>query len=309
MWDTIKEGKTWQGEVKNLKKEGGYYWVYANVEPLFDKKGNIEGYAAVRLDITDSINLKEEIQRSEQKDKTMLHQSKLAQMGEMINMIAHQWRQPLNAISLTTVNIKLDLELKKFNFLPKDGAERCYSYLSKRLTNIEEYVKSLSETIDDFRSFYKEDKEKVEVKFSTLVEDSLDIVLSSIENQNIKLITDFRCTQKVSTFPNEVKQVILNLIKNAEDILVEKNIKDPCIYIRTYNDDSSSYLEISDNGGGIEEEIIEKIFDPYFSTKLQKGGTGLGLYMSKTIIENHCNGILSVCNNKDGALFKIELHL
>ena len=170
-------------------------------------------------------------------------------------------------------------------------------------------MKSLSETIDDFRGFYKEDKEKVEIRFSTLVEGSLDIVLSSIENQNIKLITDFRCTQKVNTFPNEVKQVILNLIKNAEDILVEKNIKTPCINIKTYNDDSSSYLEISDNGGGIEEEIIEKIFDPYFSTKLQRGGTGLGLYMSKTIIENHCNGILSVCNNKDGAVFKIQLHL
>ena len=308
MWDTIQKGQTWQGKVKNLKKDGGYYWVYANVEPLFDKKGNIEAYAAVRLDITDSINLKEELQRSEQKDKTMLHQSKLAQMGEMISMIAHQWRQPLNAIALTTVNIKLDVEFKKFDLLSKDGVNKCYNDLSKGLDNIEGYVKSLSDTIDDFRGFYKEDKEKVEIKLSTLVEGSLEIVLSSIENQNIKLTTDFRCTQKVNTFPNEIRQVILNLIKNAEDVLLEKNIKDPYIHIRTYNDDNCSYLEISDNGGGVPQEIIENIFDPYFSTKIQKDGTGLGLYMSKTIIKDHCDGILSVYNNNDGAVFKIQLN-
>ncbi|MEN8304543.1 MAG: PAS domain-containing sensor histidine kinase, partial [Campylobacterota bacterium] len=308
MWNTIQKGQTWQGKVKNLKKDGGYYWVYANVEPLFDKNGNIEAYAAVRLDITDSINLKEELKRSEEKDKTMLHQSKLAQMGEMISMIAHQWRQPLNAISLTTVNLKLNLELKKFDLQSKDGADKCSDYLSKALGNIEGYVKSLSDTIDDFRGFYKEDKKKVEIRLSSLVEGSLDIVLTSIENQNIKLTTDFRCRQKVNTFPNEIRQVILNLIKNAEDILLEKNIKDPYIYIRTYNDENYSYLEVSDNGGGVPQEIIENIFDPYFSTKIKKDGTGLGLYMSKTIIEDHCNGILSVYNNNDGAVFKIQLN-
>ena len=299
LWDTIKRGQPWQGKVVNLKKDGGYYWVYANIEPLLDKQGKVEGYAAVRLDITDSVHLKEELERSQLKDKTMLHQSKLAQMGEMISMIAHQWRQPLSAISSNSSDLLMKVMLERYD---KD-------YFSLKLEKIDELSQFLSKTIDDFRGFYKEDKEKVEIEFSKMVEGSLNIVSTSIENRNIKIITNFRCENKVNTYSNEVRQVILNLIKNAEDILLENKIREPFISLKTYTDSTYSFLEVNDNGGGIPDYVMEKIFDPYFSTKTQKDGTGLGLYMSKTIIEEHCDGLLSVSNNNNGALFTIRLAL
>ncbi len=297
LWDTIQQGKNWSGEVKNLKKDGGYYWVYANVEPLFNKKGKIEGYAAVRLDITDSIHLKDELKRSKQKDKTLLQQSKLAQMGEMISMIAHQWRQPLTAISATASDLYMKNMLGNYD----------NKYFDNKLESIDDLSQHLSKTIDDFRNFYKEDNKKEEVLYSTIVEGALQIVLTSLKEKSIKVTTDFKCKTKINTLPNELRQVILNLIKNSEDILIEKGIKDPYIDIKTYEDDEYSYLKISDNGGGIPKNVIDKIFDPYFSTKTQKDGTGLGLYMSQIIVRDHSNGDLIVTNNKNGACFTIKI--
>ncbi|SFV67243.1 Aerotaxis sensor receptor protein [hydrothermal vent metagenome] len=295
MWSTIKQGKTWQGRVKNLKKDGGHYWVYANIEPIFDKKGNIEAYAAIRFDITDSINLKEELERSQQKDKAMLQQSKLAQMGEMIAMIAHQWRQPLTAISSTASDLHMKIILDNFNS----------DYFIEKLEKIDGFSQHLSKTIDDFRGFYKEDKEKIDILFSNIIQGALDIVATSITNKNITLETTFKSQQKIAVYPNELRQVILNLIKNAEDVIIEKKIQNPTIQLKTYEDDTYAYFETIDNAGGIPKEIIEKIFDPYFSTKTKKDGTGLGLYMSKTIVEEHCGGKLEVSNTTEGAKFKI----
>ncbi|RLA76352.1 MAG: hypothetical protein DRG78_19180 [Epsilonproteobacteria bacterium] len=297
LWNTIQAGKHWQGKVKNLKKDGSYYWVYANIEPLFDKKGNIEAYAAVRLDITDSIQLREELQKSQEKDKAMLQQSKLAQMGEMIAMIAHQWRQPLTAISSISSDLYMKIMLKNYD----------ESYFNLKLEKIDDLSQHLSKTIDDFRGFYKEDKEKIEIKFCDIVNGALSIVASSIETKNIKLITEFTCQKKISTYPNELRQVILNFIKNAEDILIEKKITNAYIHIKTFDKDRFSYLEVKDNADGVPLDIIDKIFDPYFSTKTQKDGTGLGLYMSKTIIEDHCEGMISVFNDNSGAIFQIKI--
>ena len=297
LWDTIKQGKTWQGRVKNLKKDGGYYWVYANIEPIFDKKGKIEAYAAIRLDITDSIHLQEELQKSQKKDKMMLQQSKLAQMGEMIAMIAHQWRQPLTAISSTASDLYMKIMFDKYES----------HYFSKRLEKVDDLSQHLSKTIDDFRNFYKEDREKKSVKFSDITRESLDIVSASIENKHIRLETEFTAEKIIAVYPNELKQVILSLIKNAEDALVDKEIVNPMISIKTYDDAKNSYFEVKDNAGGIDENIMKKIFDPYFSTKTKKDGTGLGLHMSKIIVEDHCDGKLIVCNEDDGALFKISI--
>jgi PAS domain S-box-containing protein len=299
LWQTIKQGKAWKGEVKNLKKDGGYYWVYANIEPLFNNKGKIEGYAAVRLDITDSIHLEEELERSKEKDRTLLHQSKLAQMGEMISMIAHQWRQPLTAISSTTSDLYMKIVLKKYS----------NEYFIQKLEKIDELSQYLSHTIDDFRNFYKEDKEREEVLYSDIITGAINIVSSSLEHKNIRLLTDFQCNKALYVLKNELRQVILNLLKNAEDVLIEKAIEDPYIAIKTYEKEGYGYLEIRDNGKGIPDEILYKIFDPYFSTKTKKDGTGLGLYMSKIIIEDHCEGELFVSNVEEGAVFTIKIPL
>ena len=304
LWQTIESGNKFNVNLKNLKKDSGYYWVNANVEPVFNSKGKIESYISIRHDITDKKMLKalnnsleekvqEEVENNRQKDQQMIEQSRLAQMGEMISMIAHQWRQPLSAIG----SISAALELKsKLNKLDND-------MVLKQAHNISKNVQHLSSTINDFRDFFKPLKIKKDISFDDAIISALNIVGSSIEDKSITVVKSLHSKECFSTYSNELKQVILNLLKNAEDILIEKNIQDPIITIIT----KDNYLSIKDNGGGIPEGIMAKIFDPYFSTKLEKNGTGLGLYMSKTIIEEHCGGKLSVANDEDGAVFTIEL--
>ena len=243
------------------------------------------------------LKVKKEVEKNRQKDNQMLQQSRLAQMGEMISMIAHQWRQPLTAISATAISIKLKSELNKFD---KD-------YLLEQVSKIYEYVQHLSTTIDDFRDFFKPDKSKVETNYCNIIKSVLDIIKVSIKNRNIELIMEVTCKTKFYLYDNELKQVVLNIIKNAEDALLENKTKDPYIKIKTINKDNNYILEISDNAGGVSEDIIDNIFDPYFSTKTRKDGTGLGLYMSKIIIEDHCLGKLSVRNSDVGAVFSIIL--
>ncbi len=241
--------------------------------------------------------VEEEVEKNRLQDQQMFHQSKLAQMGEMISMIAHQWRQPLNSISLTASNLKFKCIMDDIN----------KELFEKELDLIDDYSQHLSKTIDDFRGFFRGNKEKETTSLNQIVNSTLDIVKISIDNKNIKIVTNLKCKDALKTYPSEIKQVILNIMKNAEDILLENNIKDPTITIESICNTSSNnqILIIRDNAGGIPNDIIDKIFEPYFSTKLEKDGTGLGLYMSKAIIEDHCDGKLSVSNDKDGAVFKI----
>jgi len=241
--------------------------------------------------------IEEKIEKNRYHEQTILQQSRLAQMGEMISMIAHQWRQPLTAISATSSLIELKAKL---NQLDTDVVQ-------KKAKDISSYAQHLSHTIDDFRDFFKPNKEKKESTYNEVVKSVLGIIESSISNKNIQVLQELNCHNTFTTYPNELRQVVLNLIKNAEDILLEKKVKNPYIKIKAYQKNEKHILEISDNGGGIPNDIIEKIFDPYFSTKSEKNGTGLGLYMSKTIIEEHCGGTLSVSNDNDGAIFKIVL--
>ncbi len=234
-----------------------------------------------------------EVVKNREKDKLLLHQSRLAQMGEMISMIAHQWRQPLTAISSTGSAIKVKAQLGRLdNGTTMELADK-----------ILDYTEHLSSTIEDFRDFFKPNKAKQSVDYAEIVKDVLAILETSVNNKNISIIKELNSNTTFDTYANEIKQVLLNLIKNAEDALIDKEIEDPTITIRT----EDNILIISDNGGGIPEDILPNIFDPYFSTKKDKDGTGLGLYMSKTIIEEHCEGRLSVSNDKDGAVFKIIL--
>jgi len=269
-------------------KDGNQKWVHDSTVIVRNEAGEITHFLGYIVDITD---IKE-------KDKQLLQQSKLAQMGEMISMIAHQWRQPLSAIGSTANNLSLKLMIDDID------KETCL----KEIELISQYTQHLSKTIDDFRKFFKETKEKESLSLKRLIEETLQIVQVSLKNNNIALETEFDCTRPLVSYTNELKQVILNLIKNAEDVLKEKKVSNPKITIIAGNDDNSHRLIIKDNGGGIPEEIIDKIYDPYFSTKLEKDGTGLGLYMSKKIIEEHCNGKIQTRNDKEGAVFEITLH-
>ena len=246
--------------------------------------------------LEDKIN--EEIKKNQEKTTQLIQQSRLAQMGEMISMIAHQWRQPLTAISATTNNLLLKIMLNQ-----KLNDEE----LKYELELITDYSQHLSSTIDDFRNFFKTDKIKIECTLEELINKSLNIIKTSFESNNIELETNYQFNEYIYVYSTEIQQVILNILKNAEDVLTDKDSFNRKIKIKTYEKDNFATIEIIDNGGGISNEIINNIFDPYFSTKKAKEGSGLGLYMSKTIINEHCQGYLTAQNSELGATFKIKL--
>ena len=179
--------------------------------------------------------------------------------------------------------------------------------LLEELGKIEQYSKHLSETIDEFRNFFKPAKIKEVTSLEELCNMAINIAKAILQNQKIKIYAKYGCNQTLLTYKNEVSQVILNIIKNAQDAFLERNIDDGVIEISTYIEKSYLCLSVKDNAGGIKKEIADKIFDLYFSTKASKNGTGIGLYMSKIIIEDHCKGSLVVESLKGGSNFIIKL--
>jgi len=245
----------------------------------------------------------EEIQKNKLKDKHILAQSRMAQMGEMISIIAHQWRQPLGAVSAVSANLKVKLELGVLSFNSPSEKEESFMYMLDKLDKINEYVKNLTLTIDDFRNFYKPNRDKRVVSLAEIIEKTLSVIEDSLQSDNIEVICKYDDKIPLEVYDHELMQVILNILKNSKDNFLDKGIENPQIIILA----TKNSIEICDNGGGIDESILENIFDPYYSTKNEKNGTGLGLYMSKMIVEDHHNGILSVENIADGVCFKISL--
>jgi len=225
-------------------------------------------------------------------------------------MIAHQWRQPLGAIGSTSIDLTMQIELETFDLEEAKGREECQTYFSDGLNDIDGFVQNLTTTIDDFRNFYKPNKEADIALVYETIKKALNIIKVSLASDNIEIVEKYICYEKAKIYKNEIMQVILNIMKNAQDNFKEKMIKNPRISITCKDAEDGEdkvVVEICDNGGGISEDILPNIFDPYFSTKDEKNGTGLGLYMSKTIVEDHHNGKLSVENRDDGVCFKIEL--
>lgn len=242
--------------------------------------------------------IKVEVNQNMRKDRQMLQQSRLAQMGEMIAMIAHQWRQPLSAISAASATLHISAELDS---LENDAVIDTSSKINK-------LVMHLSSTIDDFRNFFKVNKKEELTTYTKIIDGVLGIIKSSLDSKGIEVILELECEDEFVSYANELKQVLINLITNSQDALLDNAVTKPFIKIKTYVLNGKNILEVCDNGGGIEDKIKDQIFDPYFSTKLSKEGTGLGLYMSKLIVQNHCRGELSCENRDDGVCFTMELN-
>jgi len=287
-------------EETQTTEAGSSIVVLTSKVPLRNEHGTIMGALGVYSDVTYMRNMENELAKQQQQ---LITQSRLAQMGEMISMIAHQWRQPLGAISASIINLRLRLELEDFDFSSKEGIEDAKVYFVEQFEGIDGLVQNLTTTIDDFRNFYKSNKKSVKVSFQEVLEKALTIIRTSLINDDIKLIYNYNSDEKLELYDNEIMQVLLNILKNSQDNFKEKEIEDPEIII-TVNENS---ISICDNGGGIPEDILEKIYDPYFSTKSGKNGTGLGLSMSKTIIEEHHAGSLNAFNTNNGVCFKIEV--
>ena len=293
LWDTIKSGNMWQGEIKNRKKNGDIYWVKTTIHPNFDHGGNIVSYDAIREDITSQIELKTQ-------QNLLVEQSKSAAMGEMISMIAHQWRQPLQAVSIL---------IQKLPLLKMVNGDISDEMLDDVVNQVSSQLDYMSKTIDDFRDYFKPNKKKEEVYIKEIIEKSMDFLAYLFKLNSIKVNYQNNSNSSVEIYLNEIVQVFINLAKNSCDAMIEKNIENRVINITTYENEKSLFVEFEDNAGGIKSDVLGKIFDPYFSTKNNKNGTGLGLYMSKTIIEEHSGGKIDVYNTDFGTKFVIKLPL
>ena len=309
MWNKINSDGYFSGEIYNKRKNGEIYLESMDLKLVTDSSAQIDHYVALFNDITEITEFKKEHERQKE---FIFQQSKMAQMGEMISMIAHQWRQPLGAISSTSIDLSMQIEFEKYDLKKEDEREDFQTYINDGLNDINKLVQSLTTTIDDFRNFYRPNKEANIVYLTEPINRALDIMKGPLNSDGIKIVElCTKCDKKIKMFNNEMIQVILNILKNAQDNFKEKNISDPKITIKCSCDTVGSdafILEILDNGGGISNDIIGSIFNPYFSTKGEKNGIGLGLYMSKTIVEEHHNGSLNVENRNDGTCFTIILN-
>lgn len=239
----------------------------------------------------------QEIRQNREKDQILFEQSRMAAMGEMINSIAHQWRQPLNALGLVIVNFH---DAYIFKNLDDDKVEKLVDK-SQRL------IQKMSSTIDDFRNFFITDKEKSLFSPQAVIRETANLIEASLNNFGIQLIFDMDSTREVYGYPGEFSQAILNLFGNARDALVETKILNPNITVTLHEEANEAVIMITDNGGGVPDAIIPHIFDPYFTTKEQGKGTGIGLYMTKIIIMDHMGGHIKAFNTDQGARFVITL--
>ena len=230
--------------------------------------------------------------KEKEKDKMLTNQSKLAAMGEMIGAIAHQWRQPLNELSLRIQLLK--------SIYKKDELDE--EYIKQHIAKNMKTIRFMSDTIDDFRNFFRVDKKKNTFEIKQAIQEIANIQHAQLKNHDIELeITGD--TFSFYGFKNEFQQVILNIISNAKDALQKNKTQDPKITIHT----KQGLITINDNGGGIEKSVISRVFEPYFTTKDQGEGTGMGLYMSKMIVEDNLDGKIDLKNTKEGLEVSIKL--
>ena len=235
----------------------------------------------------------EEVKSNREKDHLLIQQSRLAAMGEMMGNIAHQWRQPINALGLLLANIG-----DAYDYGELDEA-----YMKQQLAKGDRLIQNMSSTIDDFRNFFKPETIPETFDIKQILNDALSIVEASFRNHNIKLQVSGDECLIVKGLPGQYRQALLNLLGNAKDALSERQIKNAQICITLEQEAGNAVVALSDNAGGIDKKIMAKIFDPYFTTRPQ--GNGIGLYMTKMIIENSMKGQLTVSNTEQGAEFKI----
>jgi PAS domain S-box-containing protein len=241
--------------------------------------------------------VKQAVDELRQKDRLLIQQSRQAAMGEMINNIAHQWRQPLNNIGLIIQNLQLQYE----------AGEMDSGQMAAEVGKAMDVVTYMSRTIDDFRNFFHEDKDRQTFVVNEMVSRSLDFLLPGLKNSGIMVECREEPNVNANGYPREYMQALLNILNNARDVLLERKVPQPLIRIKIFSENRRSVVAIHDNAGGISDDVLPKIFDPYFTTKEQGKGTGIGLYMSKTIIEKNIEGSLTARNIDGGAEFRIEV--
>ena len=288
-----------RGEWPVRNKSGEELFILADAVRIIGLDGRPKKVTFV-TDITARKKTEDELSRSEALlREALIHQSRMAAVGEMIGNIAHQWRQPLNMLGLLVQTIDYDYKTGNLNQVEMDD------FINKAM----EQIQHMSSTVDDFRNFFSPDKKKIRFTVQDEVRRTLSLLEETFNAERIQVSTETGENQEVEGYPNEFCQVLLNIISNARDALKERKPPEPRIQIRIGREGHQVVILIADNAGGIPEEIIGKVFDPYFTTKGPDAGTGVGLFMSKTIIEKSMGGSLTVRNGVEGAEFRIVICL
>ena len=269
------------------------------IEDITERRAIEDGLTRAKKELQNlNEQLQEEVDKKTKENfkqfQLLQHQNKLALMGEMIGAIAHQWRQPLNELSI---------RLQKIHYKYKNN-EINESYIEEFISKNLNTIAFMSKTIDDFRNFFRIDKEKRLFDIKSAIQEAINIQSAQLNNHNINLTLEGNSFSFLG-YKTEFQHAIINIISNAKDALIKREIKSPEIDIKIIE----NKILIHDNAKGIEESIIDRVFEPYFTTKAQGEGTGIGLYMSKMIIEDNMNGKISVKNENGGALFSIELNV
>ena len=232
------------------------------------------------------------------KDQILIEQGRFASMGEMISNIAHQWRQPLNSLGLTIQDIKVTY----------DDDALTSEVIDRQVDRAMDVIDFMSQTIDDFRSFFQPQGGKLrDFLVTESIDKSLALLRPSLNSCGITIECSHDDDFDLAMVPGEFCQVLINIVNNAREVLVERKVTNPRISIQSFREDGRAVVAIRDNAGGIEEKVLPRIFDPYFTTKHEAQGTGIGLYMSRMIIEKRMGGSLSVCNNDGWTEFRIAL--
>lgn len=312
LWNTISSGKEWHGEIENYTKNGESYWVEATITAEEDSYGNIIGYNAIRHDITDKRKLLElnetleevvleEVIQNRIKDKQLMQQTKAAQMGEMIDAIAHQWKQPLTTISLLAQSLDYKLGLNKN--LP-------FTSIQKVTRETQLQINHLLDTMDSFRKFFRDDEIQEYFTVKSLIDTTKEILKSTLNSNYIKIIFSGDESIEIKCVKSEFIHVFINLINNAKDVFNELSLKDRTILFDVSKKDDKVIIRVTDNAGGIPQNILPYIFDANFTTKGEGKGTGIGLYMSRQILEKIDATIEAfnvIINKQKGASFIITI--
>ena len=307
-------------EIAYKTKSGGTFHTLTSATTMYDQDGNMKTFAFMtdisiqkrteedlrkRQDDIEELNnslesrIRQEVEKNREKEQMMYQQSRLASMGEMIGNIAHQWRQPLNIMALVMQDLYISDQLGN---LTSKKVEESY----EKSNNLLQYM---SQTIDDFRNFFKQDAENLEFSIKEALESVYGLINTNLSYHHVECNIDMHKDSIIKGGLNAFKQVLINIINNAQEAILSNNSKDKKISILITQENGRAIVRIGDDGGGIKKSVINKIFDPYFTTKNQTQGTGLGLYMSRQIIENSMCGSLSAKNTGVGAEFTISLSI
>ncbi len=332
LWQTILTKETYKSTVKNLAKDGNTFYLNTTITPILNEHGEIEEFIAIRYDVTREVELtlaleekekeltklnqtleervkeqtkalsllnkhleervQDEVNKNEQKQKILFFQSRFASLGQMIANIAHQWRQPLT---------ELNLSLFGLHNATTNEEKNTYYYDAKKT------IQAMSQTIEDFQNFFNPNKPVEPFDPVESFYDALALIKKDLKKANISLHTSLGKGIKITGISNELTQVLISLLQNAKEALFECNNIDKKIYVSILNEQTHITISVQDNGKGIDKDKLEKIFDPYFTTKHARKGTGLGLFMSRMIVQQSLGGTIIASNNETGALFTITI--